>query len=48
MKQGESADVVPIVEVGAGSGRLGYLIVKHLLEIKEMWPNPKVCPFKYV
>ena len=32
-------------DVGAGCGRLGYYIIKHLLASKYMWPDPAVAPF---
>ena len=38
--------VITILDIGAGSGRLGYLIIKRLLEMKSMWPDPTHCPFK--
>ena len=40
--------VVTILDIGAGSGRLGYLIIKRLLEMKSMWPDPTHCPFKWM
>lgn len=38
-------DKVVIIDVGAGCGRLGYYIIKHLLASKYMWPDPAVAPF---
>ena len=38
--------VVTILDVGAGSGRLGYLIIQRLLELRRLWPNPNHVPFQ--
>ncbi|KAA0166718.1 hypothetical protein FNF27_07457 [Cafeteria roenbergensis] len=37
---GEPGDVAPvvIVEVGCGHGRLGFMIVRHLLAMRASWP----------
>ena len=40
--------VVTIIDIGAGSGQLGYLIIKRLLEMKSMWPDPTHRPFKWM
>jgi hypothetical protein len=39
-----------IVEVGAGTGRLSFLIVRELLALREQWPDPAAAtpPFVYV
>ena len=37
---------IHIVEVGAGSGNLGFLILKHLVNLREFWPASN-C-FRYV
>ena len=38
--------VVTILDIGAGSGRLGYLIIQRLLELRRLWPNPNHVPFQ--
>lgn len=36
---------VMIVDIGAGHGRLGFYIVKYLLSMRHLWPDPYECPF---
>lgn len=36
-----------IFEAGAGHGKLGYLIIKRLLEMKDLWPENVKVPFVY-
>ena len=47
----ESADPnepVYIVEVGAGQGRLAYLILKKLMSMRHFFPKNVSRPFVYV
>lgn len=47
---GEDCDLsqpVYILEPGAGHGKLGYLILKRLVELKEFWPSKASKPFVY-
>lgn len=37
---------INIVEIGAGHGKMGFLILKHLLRLREFWPAPGA--FRYV
>ncbi|KAK8813303.1 hypothetical protein WA158_002895 [Blastocystis sp. Blastoise] len=39
---------VYILEAGAGHGKLGYLILKRLMELKEFWPTQVKHPFIYI
>ena len=39
---------VYILEPGAGHGKLGYLILKRLVELKEFWPSKASKPFVYL
>lgn len=43
-----SKNKILILDVGAGHGRLGYLIIHYLLQQQHLWPNPNECPFLYV
>ena len=36
-----------IVEIGAGFGKLGFLIMYRLFEMKEHWPRLDTPPFVY-
>ena len=37
-----------ILEIGSGHGKLGFLIIKHLLSLKQFWPKYVEKPFVYV
>ena len=38
-----------IIEIGAGSGKFGFLIVRALLEMRAQWPNSQgTPPFTYI
>lgn len=37
-----------IIDVGAGFGKLGFLIMYHLFEMKESWPTTSQNPFMLV
>ncbi|KAK8789859.1 hypothetical protein WA158_006639 [Blastocystis sp. Blastoise] len=37
-----------ILEIGSGHGKLGFLIIKHLLSLKSFWPKHVEKPFVYV
>lgn len=37
-----------ILELGAGHGRLGYLIIQHLVRMQDLWPDTDCLPFVYV
>ena len=40
---------VYIIEIGAGSGKLGYLILESLLRYRTFWPRSRLAfPFVYV
>lgn len=37
-----------VIEIGAGHGRLGFLIVQWLMELRDLLPPSAVVPFCYV
>ena len=39
---------INIVEVGAGHGKLSFLIVRELLAMRDQWPDPTTPPFRMV
>ena len=45
--QRSSNEPVYIFDIGAGVGKLGFLIVYHLFEQKELWPAIEPSPFMY-
>lgn len=43
----DKSEPVYILEVGAGQGRLGYLILKKLMSMKDYFPEGVERPFVY-
>lgn len=38
-----------IVELGAGSGKFSYYVLKKLMDLREFWPKTGIqVPFKYI
>ena len=44
----ESDEPIYIFDIGAGIGKLGFLVVYHLFEQKELWPPIEPTPFVYL
>lgn len=43
----DKSQPIYIVEVGAGQGRLGFLILRKLLSMKKYFPEDVKLPFVY-
>ena len=41
------SEPIYILDIGAGLGKLGYLIMFRLFEMKEFWPESSHPPFMY-
>ena len=37
-----------MVEIGAGHGKMSFLMLKTLAAMKEVWPHTTAFPFKFV
>lgn len=48
LPESDKSEPVYILEVGAGQGRLGYLILKKLMSMKEFFPEGVEHPFVYL
>ena len=44
----DTSEPMYIIDIGAGFGKLSYLIMYSLLEMKEHWPSSDHPPFVYV
>lgn len=48
-REGQNMDEpLYVVEVGAGHGKLSYLICKWLLSMREFWPSTNAIKFAYI
>lgn len=43
--QRTSNEPIYVIDVGAGFGKLGFLIMYHLFEMKALWPPTENPPF---
>ena len=44
----DKSEPVYILEIGAGQGRLAYLILKKLIKMKRFFPTDVKLPFVYL
>jgi hypothetical protein len=47
----DPTEPVHVVEIGAGHGRLAFLVLRELLSMREQWPamaEPAAAPFKWI
>ena len=42
----DAEDALGLVELGAGHGKMGFLVLTHLVRLREFWPAPGA--FRYV